>query len=48
LRGGGHGTHKRILESKLKVLKQNYELGLINEEEYLKNKNRIEKLLSKI
>ena len=42
-----HGAHKRILETKLKILKQNYNLGLINEEEYVRTKRRIEKLLGR-
>ena len=40
-----HKLHKRTIEAKLKVLKQDYELGIINEEEYLKAKRKIEKLI---
>jgi len=43
-----HGSHKKILEVQLRVLKQNYELGLINYEDYLKSKDRLEKKLNKI
>ena len=42
-----HGDHKKTLESKLKILKQNYDLGLINENEYLKSKQKIENSLRK-
>ena len=40
-----HGLHKRTLETKLKVLRQDYELGLINETEYFGAKDKIEKIL---
>ncbi len=40
-----HGGHKETLENELKILKQNYELGLISKEEYLKNKNKVERKL---
>jgi len=42
-----HGAHNRTLETKLKILKQNYNLGLINEEEYVRTKRRIEKILGR-
>lgn len=43
-----HGLHKKTLETKLKVLKQDYELGLINEEEYLKAKRKIENKIKSV
>lgn len=47
LREDAHGDHKKTLESKLKILKQNYDLGLINENEYLRAKQKIENSLRK-
>jgi uncharacterized membrane protein len=43
-----HKFHKKTLETKLKVLKQDYELGLMGQEEYLKAKRKIEKIFKKI